>query len=431
MSLRLHVPRRRAAKPQARSDDEAKHLDGPMLHSQFTSCRARARGSVARCTDISPSFSGRRGHRRGASRQRDGRPRPGPPRHRARHLRRRTVFRQDRRQRRPKLQQSFEFKATPGFINAINADPDVQGVVHVGDIHSGQETCREDYDRAIFDLWKSYEDPLVYMPGDNEWSDCSKLPGQAPATNPWTNLLLVRSIFFPARLHARAEPDEGHLSGRRGRARQRRRQRQRLRRERHLRQGRHAVRDAEHPGWLQQRRGSVEPLGRHDGGLQQLAERTQRTQADLDWLDRSFATARREHDIKQVVIIEQADMWDTADSANPAHLAELRAIRQKHRRAHHRARQARAADQRRHARVQVRQPLLGNGDPGPPPGLRRTEPAPPRRAGQRPGDGVAEAQTSTRAPITAAPRHRSGRSAGRASRTATRTESEDRSPEAP
>src|SRR4051794_22861710 len=95
-----------------------------------------------------------------------------------------------------KLQQSFEFKATPGFIDAINADPDVQAVVHVGDIHPGQETCREDYDRAIFGLWQAYEDPLVYTPGDNEWSDCSKLPGQAPATNPWDNLLLVRSIFF-------------------------------------------------------------------------------------------------------------------------------------------------------------------------------------------------------------------------------------------
>src|SRR5215468_2984094 len=83
-----------------------------------------------------------------------------------------------------KLQNSFEFKATPGFINAVNADPDVQAVVHVGDIHSGQETCREDYDQAIFGFWTAYEDPLVYTPGDNEWSDCSKLPGQAPATNP-------------------------------------------------------------------------------------------------------------------------------------------------------------------------------------------------------------------------------------------------------
>jgi hypothetical protein len=106
-----------------------------------------------------------------------------------------------------KLQQSFEFKATPGFIDAINDDPDVQAVVHVGDIHSGQETCREDYDRAIFDLWKSYEDPLVYTPGDNEWADCWE--AGAGSFRPLERLGAIRAIFFddPRRSLGRAKLD--------------------------------------------------------------------------------------------------------------------------------------------------------------------------------------------------------------------------------
>ena len=221
-----------------------------------------------------------------------------------------------------KLQQSFEFKATPGFINAINADPDVQAVVHVGDIHSGQETCREDYDRDIFDLWKGYTEPLVYTPGDNEWSDCSKLPGQAPATNPWTNLQLVRSIFFanpgytlgqnPMKVTTQADvaargngnPDDSAF----------------VENVNFVKGGTLFI-TLNLPGGSNN---DADPWASSvvtDNGLQQLTERIQRTQADLDWLDYSFAIAQREHAIKQVVIFEQADMWDTADSANVAHLA--------------------------------------------------------------------------------------------------------------
>src|SRR5438477_6150732 len=65
-----------------------------------------------------------------------------------------------------------QFNAMPGFIAAINSDLDVSLVLHVGDIHSGKQFCTEAYDRAIFDLWTSFRAPLVYTPGDNEWTDC-------------------------------------------------------------------------------------------------------------------------------------------------------------------------------------------------------------------------------------------------------------------
>src|SRR5579871_5861300 len=67
-----------------------------------------------------------------------------------------------------------EFNATPAFINTINADASIQEVVHVGDIHSGSEPCTVAYDQSIYQLWTAFQQPLVYTPGDNEWSDCTK-----------------------------------------------------------------------------------------------------------------------------------------------------------------------------------------------------------------------------------------------------------------
>src|SRR5215471_6914741 len=113
-----------------------------------------------------------------------------------------------------------EFDATPAFIDSVNADPDVSAVVHVGDIHSGKQWCTEAYDRSIAALWTHYADPLVYTPGDNEWTDCHKAgegggtydpstgqidyvidpstgqPADYAGGNPVDNLALVRSIFF-------------------------------------------------------------------------------------------------------------------------------------------------------------------------------------------------------------------------------------------
>jgi hypothetical protein len=48
-------------------------------------------------------------------------------------------------------------KATPAFINALNADPNVSLVVHVGDIHSGKQYCTQVYDQAVFDMWSKYD----------------------------------------------------------------------------------------------------------------------------------------------------------------------------------------------------------------------------------------------------------------------------------
>src|SRR3954454_23442040 len=61
-----------------------------------------------------------------------------------------------------------QVNATPAFINTINADPKVDLVLHVGDIHSGTGHCLASYDQTVAGLWQTLKDPLVFTPGDNE-----------------------------------------------------------------------------------------------------------------------------------------------------------------------------------------------------------------------------------------------------------------------
>ena len=87
------------------------------------------------------------------------------------------------------MQQRF-----PAFIASINADPDVRTVTHLGDIKSGSTTCDDARYAEIrwdFDL---FTDPLVYTPGDNEWTDCHR--ANNGGYQPLERLAKVRSLFF-------------------------------------------------------------------------------------------------------------------------------------------------------------------------------------------------------------------------------------------
>ena len=227
-----------------------------------------------------------------------------------------------------------ETAATPGFIAAVNADPDVELVVHVGDIHSGKQYCTEAYDRTIADLWTSFKDPLIYTPGDNEWTDCHKSAeggGVYNATtgqidfvldaagqkvdyaggDPVANLALLRSIFFqrPGRtlgggnklvLSQATLFDPRHPSDRKY---------------------------VENVMWEQNRVLFVTlnlPGGSNNDqdvwygapteSSAQARERSERSGADLRWLDAAFLVARATG-LRGLVIVAQADMWDAEKGA--------------------------------------------------------------------------------------------------------------------
>jgi hypothetical protein len=233
-----------------------------------------------------------------------------------------------------------QFLATPAFIGSVNADPDVSRVVHVGDLHSGQQFCTEAYDWSVAGLWLKYQDPVVYTPGDNEWVDCHK-PAEGGGTfnattgqidyvtdpvtgqpvdyakgDPAANLDLVRSIFFPTpgealgggklRLQAQAEQyDRAYPSD---------------------------AKYVENVMWQEKDTLFVTlniPGGSNNDtdpwyktptlSAAQQQEVAERSGADLRWLDRAFATAAHDK-ARSVVIIEQADMWDL-DGKAPSHIA--------------------------------------------------------------------------------------------------------------
>jgi hypothetical protein len=66
--------------------------------------------------------------------------------------------------------------------------------IHVGDIKSGSTECSDEYFMKIKDYFNQFENPLVYTPGDNEWTDCHR-----PACgeyDPEERLDKLRELFF-------------------------------------------------------------------------------------------------------------------------------------------------------------------------------------------------------------------------------------------
>jgi hypothetical protein len=83
----------------------------------------------------------------------------------------------------------------PAVVAQINADPAVQWVVHLGDIKNGSSVCSDEYFQLIKSDFDQFEDPFVYTPGDNEWTDCHR-PNNG-GYNPLERLAKVRQVFFP------------------------------------------------------------------------------------------------------------------------------------------------------------------------------------------------------------------------------------------
>jgi hypothetical protein len=87
-----------------------------------------------------------------------------------------------------------QIAAFPRWIQQINTDRSVRTVVHLGDIKNGSSLCTDDYFKLIRSDFDTFEDPLVYTPGDNEWTDCHRTNNGG--YNPLERLAKVRELFF-------------------------------------------------------------------------------------------------------------------------------------------------------------------------------------------------------------------------------------------
>ncbi len=180
------------------------------------------------------------------------------------------------------------------LIGAVNQDPKVRLVTHVGDIKSGSTTCTDERFTAVRTAFDTFQDPVVYTPGDNEWTDCHR-PNNG-SYDPLERLDTIRSTFF-------AEP--GSALGHRPK---------RLEFQPSL---------VENVRWIESRVAfaTLHVIGSNNGlapwtGIgftaptpEQTAEVDARVAATLDWIDSTFDAAE-DAGLLGVALAMQADTWD-------------------------------------------------------------------------------------------------------------------------
>ena len=187
----------------------------------------------------------------------------------------------------------------------MNADPKVDLDVHLGDIKAGSSSpCTDEYFAMVRGMFDTFKDPLVYTPGDNEWTDCHQASKNNGLFTPTERLQAVRALFFPV-------PGQT-LGGRKKQV---------------LTQADDPANSAfvENTMFMESRvvfaalniTGSNNDLASWGSPLPanaasfptQAQEVASRAQANTAWLNSAFALANTE-DAAGVVLFMQADMWD-------------------------------------------------------------------------------------------------------------------------
>ena len=208
-----------------------------------------------------------------------------------------------------------EIAKFPSRIQDINEDSALKFVTHVGDIKNGSSVCSDEYFANIRTQFDTFNHPLVYTPGDNEWVDCHRTNNGA--YNPLERLDKLREVFFndPGKtlgstMLVKTQEDLGLPENVR------------------FTQNRVAFSVLN----IQGSNNSLLPwtgLGETTATPQQLAEVEHRTDAVLAQIRDTFADAKRRHD-RAVVLMTQADMFDpsllAAASAGPETVSGFRQI---------------------------------------------------------------------------------------------------------
>lgn len=88
----------------------------------------------------------------------------------------------------------IERRQLPGMLDEIGRD-DLAFVVHDGDIKDGHSRCSDEIFVDRLRLFQASRHPFVYVPGDNEWTDCSRRSNGG--YDPLERLQKLRQLFFP------------------------------------------------------------------------------------------------------------------------------------------------------------------------------------------------------------------------------------------
>ncbi|WWR46463.1 hypothetical protein RZ517_17110 [Roseovarius sp. S88] len=82
------------------------------------------------------------------------------------------------------------YEALIGEINKRTA----QLVIHIGDTKSGGDACTDQLLSEQLLYLQSFDAPVLYTPGDNEWTDCHR--GDNPWSDPLDRLDFLRKTYF-------------------------------------------------------------------------------------------------------------------------------------------------------------------------------------------------------------------------------------------
>jgi hypothetical protein len=200
-----------------------------------------------------------------------------------------------------------EISLFPDFIREMNQDRDLEFVLHLGDFKDGGfSRCTDEIflrARAWFDLSAH---PLVYTPGDNEWTDCHR--AGLGAYDPLERLDRLRRIFFEgerslgqkAIILTRQSRETGHAEFR------------------------------ENARWILEEVvfATLHVVGSNDNLNRSAAEHAKRNAAALSWMREAFGLARAQA-MRAVVLIAHANPFfekkpDQRTGFNPL-VAELEA----------------------------------------------------------------------------------------------------------
>ena len=88
----------------------------------------------------------------------------------------------------------FEVAAVEHLLREMDGE-DVAFVVHVGDLKASTEPCSDQVLRERRDLLDASLRPLVFAPGDNDWTDCHR--ESSGGYDPRERLDRLRTLFFP------------------------------------------------------------------------------------------------------------------------------------------------------------------------------------------------------------------------------------------
>lgn len=88
----------------------------------------------------------------------------------------------------------WEREHLPELIAAMDGE-NLAFVIHDGDLKGGDGVCSDEAFRDILAVFQKSAHPLVYLPGDNDWTDCHRKSNGR--YDPVERLGKLRELFFP------------------------------------------------------------------------------------------------------------------------------------------------------------------------------------------------------------------------------------------